>query len=94
MKNYAIILASGTGERSGLEIPKQFIKIGGKTVLEHTIKFFENSRSIDEIIVVTHENYIDSVKTIAQNYDKVSLTIRGGKTRRESSFFLRISGSW
>ena len=86
MKNYAIILASGTGERSGLEIPKQFIKIGGKTVLEHTIKVFQNSGSIDEIIVVTHENYIDSVKTIAQNYDKVSLIIRGGKTRRESSF--------
>ena len=63
MKNYAIILASGTGERSGLEIPKQFIKIGGKTVLEHTIKVFQNSGSIDEIIVVTHENYIDSAKS-------------------------------
>ena len=35
MKNIAIILASGTGSRSGLNIPKQFYKINDKTVLEY-----------------------------------------------------------
>lgn len=86
MKNYAIILASGTGERSGLEIPKQFIKIGGKSVLEHTIGAFQNNDNIDEIIIVTHENYLDFVKNTAKNYDKISQIVIGGKTRRESSF--------
>ena len=38
MKNYGIILASGTGSRYSSDIPKQFIKIAGKTVLEHTIE--------------------------------------------------------
>ena len=41
MKNIAIILSSGTGTRSGLDIPKQFLKIAGKTVLEHSIEAFE-----------------------------------------------------
>ena len=32
MKTYGIILASGTGNRYGSDIPKQFIKIAGKTI--------------------------------------------------------------
>ena len=44
MKNYGIILASGTGSRYNSDIPKQFVKIAGKTVLEHTIEIFERSK--------------------------------------------------
>jgi len=40
MKNYGIILASGIGNRYGSDVPKQFIKIAGKTVFEHTIEIF------------------------------------------------------
>ena len=40
MINYGIILASGTGTRYKSDIPKQFIKIAGKTVLEHTLDIF------------------------------------------------------
>ncbi|MDE6878252.1 MAG: 2-C-methyl-D-erythritol 4-phosphate cytidylyltransferase, partial [Odoribacter sp.] len=36
MKNIAIILAGGTGNRLNAGIPKQFIKLAGKTILEHT----------------------------------------------------------
>lgn len=52
LKNYGIILASGTGSRYNSDIPKQFIKIAGKTVLEHTLDIFEKSKNIDEIILV------------------------------------------
>ena len=41
LKNYGIILASGTGIRYGSDTPKQFVKIAGKTVLEHTLDIFE-----------------------------------------------------
>ena len=43
MKNIALILASGTGKRSGFDIPKQFVKIGGKTVLELSTEAFEKN---------------------------------------------------
>ncbi|MBR1617186.1 NTP transferase domain-containing protein [bacterium] len=52
MKNYAIILASGSGERFGS--PKQFEKINSKTILEYTVNKFENCDLIDEIIVVVN----------------------------------------
>ena len=35
-RNVAVILAGGVGTRVGLDIPKQLIKIAGKTILEHT----------------------------------------------------------
>ena len=31
-----ILLAGGQGQRLGCEIPKQFVRIGGKTILEHS----------------------------------------------------------
>ena len=54
LKNYAIILASGSGNRFGEELPKQFIKIEGKTILEYSIEAFEKNQYIDKIIVVVH----------------------------------------
>lgn len=86
MKNIAIILASGTGERVGLDIPKQFVKIAGRTVLEHTLDIFEKNNQINEIIIVTNNNYIKDVQFIANQYSKITYIIEGGKTRQESSY--------
>ena len=36
-KNVAVVLAGGVGARVGLDIPKQLIKIAGRTILEHTL---------------------------------------------------------
>ena len=35
-----------------MSIPKQLIKIAGKTVMEHTIQIFQDAQSIDEIFVL------------------------------------------
>ena len=51
LKNYGIILASGNGSRYSTDIPKQFVKIAGKTILEHTIDVFEKAKEVDEYIV-------------------------------------------
>ena len=88
MKTYAIILASGKGERTGLDIPKQFVKIAGKTVLEHTINTFDKHTGIDEIIIVSNPDYISLTEDIIKrnDYKKVKKILAGGKTRRESSY--------
>jgi len=88
MKNYALILASGIGERIGLNIPKQFVKIAGKTILEHTICVFENHKDIDEIIITAHSNSIDFVESLVKKsgFKKVRSILEGGKTRKESSY--------
>ena len=43
-RNVAVILAGGVGARVGLGIPKQLIKIAGRTILEHTIAAFTATR--------------------------------------------------
>ncbi len=84
MKNYAVILASGKGSRLGEEIPKQFIKLAGKTILEHTIEIFENSKDTDEIIVVITPEYRHLAEDILlkNSYKKVTKLLNGGETRK------------
>ena len=64
MKTIAIILSSGTGSRSGLEIPKQFLEIEGKTLLERSIEAFENHEQVDEIVLVSHKDYLEKTQSL------------------------------
>lgn len=87
MKNYGIILASGTGNRYGNDLPKQFNKLAGKTILEHTIDIFEANKNIDEIIIVITPNFRNLCENILikNNYKKISKLLNGGNTRQQSS---------
>lgn len=68
-KNIAIILAGGIGSRLGLDKPKQFLKVAGKTVLEHTVDVFQKHEKIDEIAIVMHGNYLDiAEQMVATNH--------------------------
>ena len=87
-KVYGLILASGTGERTGLNIPKQFFKINDKTLLEMSIDAFEKNEFITDIIVVSHWDFIEETQKIIEknNYKKVRKVIKGGQTRQQSSY--------
>jgi len=84
-KNIAIVLAGGVGERMRLDVPKQLLKIAGRPIIEHTLFALQESRYIDEIIVLMTPDYIDEGKRIANGYSKVSKVIPGGKTRNDTS---------
>ena len=87
MKNIAIILAGGVGRRSGLSIPKQFLKMAGRTIIEHTVEAFEQHENIDEIAIVVHPMFFNKVEEmIAKNHwTKVKKVLNGGNERYESS---------
>lgn len=87
MKNIAVILAGGRGSRLGDSTPKQFLKIAGKKVIEHTIDVFQNNRNIDEICVVTHPDHISEVEAISirNHYTKLKRILSGGNERYLSS---------
>lgn len=84
-KSVGIILAGGTGARVGLSIPKQLIKIAGKTVMEHTIAIFQDAEAIDEIFVLMHPDHLDVAQTISAAYPKVTKVIAGGQSRNETT---------
>ena len=84
--NIALIVFAGKGVRMNSPIPKQFIKIHNKDLVVYTIEKFEKCDSIDEIILVTHKDYVDYVKDLVIKYDfsKVRHIVEGGETRQDS----------
>ena len=87
MKNVAVILAGGVGNRMGTELPKQFLPLNGKTVLECCVEIFHCNENIDEICIISHKDYIPKVESIvAQNgWTKVKHVLPGGTERYLSS---------
>uniref|UniRef100_UPI0035A02107 2-C-methyl-D-erythritol 4-phosphate cytidylyltransferase n=1 Tax=Glaesserella sp. TaxID=2094731 RepID=UPI0035A02107 len=81
----AVIPASGIGSRMNTPLPKQYLKIHGKTILEYTLQPFLNHPAINKIIVaVSKEDRYYSELTILQSA-KIELVF-GGKTRADSVF--------
>lgn len=86
-RNIAIILAGGVGSRLGLSTPKQFFKVAGKMVVEHTIDAFESNPHIDEIAIVSNPFYISDFESIIikNGWKKVKKILKGGQERYHSS---------
>ena len=85
----AIIVAGGKGTRMGSTIKKQYLKIGEKEVLAHTVEAFEKVQAIKEIIVVTSEedtDYVGELLCRQYGYKKVTQIVAGGKERQYSVF--------
>ncbi len=90
MKNIAVILSGGSGSRmkNSQGIPKQYLNISNKMVIEHTITVFQNNKNIDEIFVVAEPKYHNLITDISKknNFTKVTKILNSGKTRNESSW--------
>ena len=81
MKKYVVIVAGGTGSRMSDDLPKQFIRLDGKTILERTLCCFSDSDF--DLIVVMNPDYMDYWKLICKR-DQINTPhelIEGGKTR-------------
>ena len=81
----AVIVAAGESRRFGTD--KTALDIGGVPVLARTVKAFEDSECIREIVIVTREEKLEEVAELVRRYalSKVSRVVIGGKTRAESS---------
>lgn len=83
---YALIVAGGKGLRMGTDLPKQFLPIGGKPVLMHTLEaFYRYSSEIQLILVLPHSQQ-DYWRELCAKYD-FTLPHRvadGGETRFHS----------
>ena len=64
----AIIVAGGTGERMKSDVPKQFLELGDKPIIIHTIEKFDTSPLVSDIVIVCHESYIDEIKSLLVEY--------------------------
>lgn len=82
-RNVAVILAGGSGKRLDSSLPKQFLKVAGKKVIEHTLDVFQNHCRIDEIAIIANPDYLFKIESIVlkNNYTKVRKILRGGTER-------------
>jgi 2-C-methyl-D-erythritol 4-phosphate cytidylyltransferase len=86
-QNIAVILAGGSGQRFGSALPKQFLPLAGKTVIEHSIEAFEQNDYIDEIAVVMNADYLPQMQEIINrnHWKKVRKLLPGGAERHFST---------
>lgn len=82
MVDVAIVVAAGSGSRMKSSKNKLLLPLGGKTVIERTVKTFEDIPQIGEIIVVCREEELETMSSILPG-EKITFVI-GGKTRQES----------
>ena len=87
MRNIAVILAGGVGSRMGATVPKQFLPLAGRAVIEYSAETFNNHPAIDEVAIVVHPDWrLELQAIINQNHwDKLTKVIDGGSERYMSS---------
>lgn len=86
MKKYLIVVAGGRGLRMGGELPKQFLKIGGRSVLHRTIDRFVSACPDIRVVTVMNPDYIDFWKEYCLSSGMVvpQTIAKGGLTRFHS----------
>ena len=85
----ALIFAGGIGARmNSTVIPKQFLKLYGKSILMYTIQNFEKHNEIDNIVIVCLESYMHQLQQEIEYFKikKVSKIVPGGGTAQESIY--------
>ena len=85
LRTVAVVLAGGTGSRVGLNIPKQLLKVAGKTILEHTLDVFQDAPEIDDIVLLMNGDHLAEARRLAAPYSKISTVEAGGSTRNETT---------
>lgn len=80
----AIIVAAGRGKRLGSSLPKQFLKVRGRTILEMSVEAFEQNKYVDEIFVAANADYCELAEKLCRGFSKLKKIVAGGAERQDS----------
>ncbi len=85
---YGVVLAGGIGSRMGnVEKPKQFLELGGKPIIIHTIEKFVIHPGVDEVLVLSPKAWVSYTQDIIRKFipdTKRIQVLAGGATRNET----------
>ena len=86
MKNIALIIAGGAGNRMGQDIPKQFMHVDGAPIIIHTMNSFQRHPDIDAIAVVCLKGWETVLQSYANQFliNKLKWIFPGGQSGMES----------
>ena len=83
MSLFLILLAAGESKRLKSRVPKPFVKVNGKSLLELSYENFASIRKIKKTVIVYNKKH---KKYLSEPYLKNTIKITGGKNRQESTF--------
>ncbi|MBO4918398.1 MAG: 2-C-methyl-D-erythritol 4-phosphate cytidylyltransferase [Bacteroidales bacterium] len=85
-KKYLVVMAAGHGTRMGSALPKQFIPLGGKPILQRSIERFVQACSDVRVITVLPRDFMPEWKELCQknNFYYPQILVEGGITRFHS----------
>jgi 2-C-methyl-D-erythritol 4-phosphate cytidylyltransferase len=86
MRTHAILLAGGSGDRFGAELPKQFVRLAGEQILIRSLRSVA-AAGVDRIVVVAHPDWVETTREVIAAADPPVPTsvVPGGRTRNEST---------
>lgn len=86
--NIAIILSGGVGTRMGLSLPKQYVLVNGKPVINYCLKTFLENDMTDVIVIGVADEWVDFVKDnlVKLNPTKQVYYAKPGETRQYSIY--------
>lgn len=79
----AVIVAAGSASRMG-GIDKVMAELGGEPMIKRTVRTFQESDVISEIVIVTRPDLIVPIMGLCAGFEKVKAVVAGGKSRPES----------
>lgn len=84
----AVIVAAGRGKRMKSPIDKQFIELGGRTILERTVEKFEKNPCVNQIVIVTGKDHVKELEKMKKSlgWEKTSKIVEGGAERQNSVY--------
>ncbi len=85
---YGVVLAGGVGARMGnVEKPKQFMEIGNKPIIVHTLEKFIVHPGFDQVLVLSPKQWMRYTKDLIRKYipnASQPVVLEGGDTRNET----------
>lgn len=86
MANIALLIAGGSGNRMGQDIPKQFMHVDGCPIIIHTMLCFQRHPDINTIAVVCLRGWETVLQSYANQFgiDKLKYIFPGGNSGMES----------
>ena len=84
MRVSAIIAAGGRGTRLGSDRPKQFLEIGGRSILDLSVSAVASSSVVGEIVVAVPADHLEGVRSQLRPPGKPVAFVAGGRRRQDS----------
>lgn len=93
-----IIVAAGRGTRMGTKESKQYLQLGDKPILVHTLELFQSMESVKEAVLVVGSDDVERCRNWVAQYGltKVTAVVAGGKERQHSVYcgLQELSTDW